>query len=200
MLATKLMQGRSVVPSEAATIDMADYFPGRLAKTHLLRAVDGRFYHFAGDTVGGLWVRSLDPGYTDFHVWGPDGMYYFGWETPGGFYWWVPPELVFPRYWDPAHPWTRTFTYRTASITAAGDVMKSSQMTITMARGTERGEEMISANGVDPDGNGEHWWMSHCIPVRGGGCAPGIRGYYMVDGGVVTGSGEFVEWVPRERH
>jgi hypothetical protein len=202
MVATMLVLGSfAATAARAETIDLADYFPGRLAQTHTLRATDGRHYRFEGDVVNGLWSRSVDPGCTDYQVWAPDGMYYLGWVCPGEVHWSVPPEHIAPRHWDTASPWMTTYTSMRANRTPAGDTLTYSTVTITLQATSANGESLIYASYVSVSAAGvtdqEHWWLSPCIPVRGGGCAPGIRGYMTIGGGVVTGTGEFVEWVPK---
>jgi hypothetical protein len=183
---------------DAEMIDLADYFPGPLARTHVLRALDGRHYHFSGDPTSGVWVRSLDPGFYDYHLWQPDGMYYLGWQTPAAVYWSVPPELALPRYWDPRAPWSRIYPNVVAKRSADGTTtIQSSIITITVRRVIQQGEPLIYMTGGTEGADMEQWWISPSLPVRGGGVSPGFRGFQMTTGTTTTGMAEFLEWVPR---
>ena len=194
-------------PSPRASLDLATVYPGPLAASHDLLAVDGRRYTFTGDVTGGLWTRSIGPGCTDVHVWAPDGGYYLGWVCPGELHWATPPERVMPRWWDPAIPWSATVPhYVQAHRTAAGNTFSDTVLTVTIRSVVEQGEPLIYVGGGEGEMQ-EHWWISRTLPVRGGGygpvplpdggCAPGIRGFLLLAGGQVTGSAEFVEWMPR---
>jgi hypothetical protein len=182
-------------------IDLADYYPGPLARTHALRAVDGRYYRFRGDVTHGVWSRSIDPGCVDHHLWTPEGMYYLGWEQPGEWHWSVPPELVLPRFWNPATHWMRTYQYVLANrLTTGSNTFTVEPFTVKLDRVTVNGELLFYARGTNHEGGlgaaGEEWWLSPTLAVRGGGCSPGLRGFRLISGGQITGTAEFVEWVP----
>ena len=144
VLATLVLGGATA--AEAQIIDMSAIYPGPLALTHTLLATDGRHYSFSGDTVSGVWSRSIDPGYIDYHVWEPDGMYYMGWLTPGELHWAAPPSFAFPRFWDQA-PWTRTAPYTLAHRTAAGDTIASYDLTISLRRVVIKEERLSRRTG-----------------------------------------------------
>ena len=198
MTALPSLQARATLP--ACLLDLATVYPGPLAASHDLLAVDGRRYTFTGDVTGGLWTRSLEPGCTDVHVWTPEGGYYLGWVVPGELHWATPPERVMPRWWDPAIPWEATFPhYVQAHRTAAGgNTFSDTVLTITIRSVVEQGEPLIYIGGGEGELH-EHWWLSRTLPIRGGGCAPGIRGFLLLAAGQVTGSAEFTEWVPASR-
>ncbi len=67
-------------------MDFRDYFPNwKMAATHDLLADDGiQRFVFSSPTgsfsaEGGTWGRSLRPCTSDWQMWTPQGLFYFGW-------------------------------------------------------------------------------------------------------------------------
>lgn len=199
----------------AASIDFMDYFPNwRMALTHDLLTVDGtqRFVFSSPNgglgAQGGMWGRSLRPCTSDWQMWTPEGLLYFGWlyfcDGAAEVNWVTPAALGLPRIVDPDVGWRRDFEAALTRIPYGPDG-KILTPTVSVARvGAEvrrdklpSGESAILTVGRGWDGNEERWWFVDCIQIEGAGCAPGVRRILMLRNGDVVLDVSFGRWVPR---
>ena len=192
-----------------------DYFPNsQMAATHDLLAADGsqRFvFSFPIGSLGpagGTWGRSLRPCTTDWQMWTPEALVYFGWQyfcDGASEVNWVTPAVVgLPRRFDPDAGW-RTELEAALTRTPYGPDGKILAPTVSVARlGAElrrdrlpTGEPAIVMIVRAWDNTEERWWFVDCIPVEAAGCAPGVRRILMLKGGAAVLDVSFIRWVPR---
>jgi len=199
----------------AAPIDFMDYFPNwRQSATHDLVTADGTqrfsFSFPAGPltSAGGMWGRSLRPCGSDWQMWTPQGLVYFGWlyfcDGLAEVNWLAPPLVGMPRQVDPDAGWHGEFdTVLTHVPYGAGGAIQPPTASVSrvgadLSRDRLPSGESAILLGVRAWNNTEErWWFADCIPVAEGGCAPGVRRILLLDNGAPVLDVSFDRWVPR---
>lgn len=167
---------------KTGVVDLAEYYPGARAQTHVLVAPDGArtVFHFPSSwdrSRGGAFGRETD-GCVDWHVWYPDALQYLGVDCPA-------PKVsvtilplthrALPR--RTTLPWAQEVRAWEVSISGNDASLGTPDtMRVSLEHGTLDREAAIVLKFARRDGSGETWWLVDCIIVEpDGGCAPGMR-------------------------
>lgn len=167
---------------ETGVVDVAAYYPGAQAQTHVLAAANGgrTVFHFPSswDAVrGGTFGRETD-GCVDWHTWFPDALQYLGLDCPARrLNVTILPltHRALPR--RTTLPWAQEVRAWEATITdGVASLGQPDTLRVSLERGALDGEAAIVLRFARRDGSGETWWLVDCIIIEpDGGCAPGMR-------------------------
>lgn len=190
---------------DKGVVDLAAYYPGAQAQTHVLIAPGGArtVFHFPSSwdrTRGGVFGRETD-GCVDWHVWFPDALQYLGLDCPARrLNVTILPQThrALPR--RTTLPWSQEVRAWEVSITEGNAALGSPDtMRVSLERGALDGEAAIVLKFARRDGSGETWWLVDCIIVDpDGGCAPGMRRLVAFDkAGAIWFDRRYIRWARR---